>query len=133
MKNFFILLFLFALIMSCTGEPMRPKPKSMLNLKYPNPSYITKKSRRPFSLKINSFSTFVNSGKCNYEIIYPNLKGTIYLTYRKVNNNFDSLCDVLTKLDSEDLNFLWNKQYKDIREYDLKENMKKFILLYSNL
>ena len=49
------------------------------------------------------------------------------------NNNFDSLCNVLTKLDSEDLNFLWNKQYKDIREYDLKENMKKFILLYSNL
>ena len=35
--------------------------------------------------------------------------------------------------DTEDLNFLWNKQYKDIREYDLKENMKKFILLYSNL
>ena len=49
------------------------------------------------------------------------------------NNNFDSLCNVLLKLDSEDLNFLWNKQYKDIREYDLKENMKKFILLYSNL
>tara|TARA_B100001769_G_scaffold202794_1_gene162463 strand:- start:693 stop:1682 length:990 start_codon:yes stop_codon:yes gene_type:complete len=49
------------------------------------------------------------------------------------NNNFDSLCNVLTKLDSEDLNFLWNKQYKDIREYDLEENMKKFILLYSNL
>ena len=49
------------------------------------------------------------------------------------NNNFDSLCNVLIKLDTEDLNFLWNKQYKDIRKYDLEENMKKFILLYSNL
>jgi len=28
---------------------------------------------------------------------------------------------------------LWLKQYKDIRKYDLEENMKKFILLYSNL
>ena len=70
---------------------MRPKPKSMLNLKYPNPSYITKKSRCPFSFKINSYSSFVTSDKCNDQIIYPNLKGTIYLTYRKVNNNFDSL------------------------------------------
>ena len=49
------------------------------------------------------------------------------------NNNFESLCNVLIKLDTEDLNFLWNKQYKDIRKYDLEENMKKFILLYSNL
>ena len=91
MKNFLILLFLFVLIMSCMGEPMRPKPKSMLNLKYPNPTYFIKKSRCSFSFKINSLSSFVPSGKCNYQIIYPNLKGTIYLTYRKVNNNFDSL------------------------------------------
>ena len=32
--------------------------------------------------------------------------------------------DEIPNLDSEDLNFLWNKQYKDIRAYDLKENMK---------
>ena len=77
--------------MSCKGEPIRPKPKSMLNLKYPNPTYIIKKSSCSFSFKINSLSSFVLSDKCNYKIIYPNLKGTIYLTYRKVNNNLDSL------------------------------------------
>ena len=91
MKNFLIILILFALITSCTGKPMKPKPKSMLNLKYPNTNYIIKKSKCPYSFKINSYSNFVSSGICNDQIIYPNLKGTIYLTYRKVNNNFDSL------------------------------------------
>jgi hypothetical protein len=45
----------------------------------------------------------------------------------------NTLCNVLTKLDSKDLNSLWNKQYEDIRKYDVEENMKKFLLLYSNL
>ncbi len=82
---------LFVSIISCMGKPIKPKPKSMLNLEYPNPSYIIKKSKCPYSFKINSYSNFVPSNKCNDQIIYPNLKGTIYLTYRKVNNNFDSL------------------------------------------
>ena len=91
MKNFLILLILFALIISCTGKPMKPKPKSMLNLNYPNPRYIIKKSKCPYSININRSCNFVSLEKCNDRIIYPNLKGTIYLTYRKINNNFDSL------------------------------------------
>jgi hypothetical protein len=47
--------------------------------------------------------------------------------------DFESLCNVLTNLDLKDLNSLWEKQYEDIRVYDLEENMKKFILLYSNI
>ena len=76
---------------------------------------------------VNNGNLVISSDLTSFINVLPNS----HIVYK--NNNFDSLCNVLTKLDSEDLNFLWNKQYKDIREYDLKENMKKFILLYSNL
>ena len=76
---------------------------------------------------VNNGNLVISSDLTSFINVLPNS----HIVYK--NNNFDSLCNVLTKLDSEDLNLLWNKQYKDIREYDLEENMKKFILLYSNL
>jgi phosphatidylinositol alpha-mannosyltransferase len=76
---------------------------------------------------VNNGNLVISSDLISFINVLPNS----HIVYK--NNNFDSLCNVLTKLDSEDLNLLWNKQYKDIRKYDLEENMKKFILLYSNL
>ena len=76
---------------------------------------------------VNNGNLVISSDLSSFINVLPNS----HIVYK--NNNFDSLCNVLTKLDSEDLNLLWIKQYKDIREYDLEENMKKFILLYSNL
>ena len=76
---------------------------------------------------VNNGNLVISSDLSSFINVLPNS----HIVYK--NNNFDSLCNVLTKLDSEDLNLLWNKQYKDIREYGLEENMKKFILLYSNL
>ena len=91
MKKFSTQIILIALIFSCVEKPIKPKPKSMLNLKYPPPSYIERKSKCQYSIMINRSSNFISSGRCGDRIIYPNLKGTIYLTYRRINNNFDSL------------------------------------------
>ena len=76
---------------------------------------------------VNNGNLVISSDLISFINVLPNS----HIVYK--NNNFDSLCNVLTKLDSEDLNLLWNKQYEDIRKYDIEENMKKFILLYSNL
>ncbi len=76
---------------------------------------------------VNNGNLVISSDLISFINVLPNS----YIAYK--NNDFDSLCNVLTKLDSKDLNLLWNKQYEDIRKYDLEENMKKFILLYSNL
>lgn len=76
---------------------------------------------------VNNGNLVISSDLSSFINVLPNS----HIVYK--NNNFDSLCNVLTKLDSEDLNLLWNKQYEDIRKYDIEENMKKFILLYSNL
>ena len=76
---------------------------------------------------INNGNLVISSDLNSFINVLPNS----HIVYQ--NKNFDSLCNVLLKLDSKDLNSLWNKQYEDIRKYDLEENMKKFILLYSNL
>lgn len=76
---------------------------------------------------INNGNIVISSDLSSFINVLPNS----YIVYK--NNDFESLCNVLTKLDSKDLNSLWNKQYEDIRKYDLEENMKKFLLLYSNL
>ena len=76
---------------------------------------------------VNNGNLVISSDLKSFIDVLPNS----YIVYK--NNDFESLCNVLTKLDSKDLNSLWDKQYEDIRMYDLKENMKKFILLYSNL
>jgi len=75
---------------------------------------------------VNNGNLVISSDLYSFINVLPNS----YIVYK--NNDFESLCNVLTKLDSKDLNSLWNKQYEDIRKYDLEENMKKFILLYSN-
>ena len=76
---------------------------------------------------INNGNIVISSDLSSFINVLPNS----YIVYK--NNDFESLCNVLTKLDSKDLNSLWTKQYEDIRKYDLEENMKKFLLLYSNL
>lgn len=76
---------------------------------------------------INNGNIVISSDLSSFINVLPNS----YIVYK--NNDFESLCNVLTKLDSKDLNSLWKKQYEDIRKYDLEENMKKFLLLYSNL
>ena len=76
---------------------------------------------------VNNGNLVISSDLNSFINVLPNS----YIVYK--NYDFESLCNVLTKLDSKDLNSLWNKQYEDIRKYDLEENMKKFILLYSNL
>ena len=76
----------------------------------------------------------VNNGNL---VICSDLKSFIdvlpnsYIVYK--NKDFNSLCNVLGNINSKDLSSLWDKQYRDIQIYALEENMKKFVLLYSNI
>lgn len=70
----------------------------MLSLEYPAPSYHKTDANIPFSFEQNSFSIPIQNIKKNedentfgIDINYPKLKGTIYLTYRKINNNLTDL------------------------------------------
>jgi phosphatidylinositol alpha-mannosyltransferase len=76
---------------------------------------------------VNNGNLVISSDLSSFINVLPNS----YIAYK--NKDFESLCNVLTNLEKKDLNSLWINQYEDIRKYDLEENMKKFILLYSYL
>ncbi len=50
-----------------------------------------------------------------------------------INNNFSSLQEVLLNLSKNKLSDLWEKQFNEIKKYDLLKNMEKFIYIYSKL
>ena len=94
-----IIIPLFSLFLLGCGDDPLPKPKGFLRLEYPNPSYKKVELPVPFSYDQNNQAKLVASIKQDntgdsygINIEYPELKGTIHLTYRKVNTtNLDSL------------------------------------------
>jgi len=89
MRN--IALFLIVIIcVSCGSEPT-PKPRAFLRLEYPQPKYNKIVTNIPFTFEKNQLAdniTDINVARDNksigINITYPSLKGTIYLTYKKV-------------------------------------------------
>lgn len=67
-----------------------PKPSAFLRLTYPEAKYSTVNKDIPFSFEQNNFAKHLGvrqmPGEQNYgvNIEYPNLKGTIYLTYKSI-------------------------------------------------
>lgn len=89
--------FLFVIIVcalcSCGGETL-PKPKGMLRLAYPEAQYEQALPDCFYTFEKNSIAKFEkakNSKQCWYNINYPKLNATIYVSYYDINNNLDSL------------------------------------------
>ncbi|NRA93603.1 MAG: gliding motility lipoprotein GldD [Psychroserpens sp.] len=98
MKRLFVFLLIIVCI-SCGSDPL-PKPKAMLRLEYPEPSYEKVDIAVPFTFEKNRLADNISSIKLDgvnnlygVNINYPQLKGTIYLTYKKIEN--DNLIDLL--------------------------------------
>lgn len=87
------LLVIVLLCVACGSDPI-PKPKGMLRLEYPNPKYIEVNTRLPFTFERNVISAPVSELKIardeksvGIDVTYPGLKGTIFLTYKKVDDS----------------------------------------------
>lgn len=92
------------LVISCSGD-IQPKPKAFLRLEYPEPTYATIKESCPFSFEKNHLS-FLNLQKgCSMNLDYPQMKATIYITYKPVKDN-------LTKLLKDAQNFTYEHTIK---------------------
>lgn len=79
-------------MLSCGNDPL-PKPKAMLRLEYPQPDYKNVDVSLPFTFDKNQLAKKISSIKVDsannmygIDIDYPTLKGTIYLTYKRVNS-----------------------------------------------
>lgn len=84
---------------SC-GEDVVPKPSSYLRLDYPTPKYENFISDCSFQFETNDLSV-INEKNCSFEINYPRMKATIYLTHKPVLNNIDNLLRDAQKLTYE--------------------------------
>jgi gliding motility-associated lipoprotein GldD len=94
----FLTLLIFA--SSCKNETV-PKPSSQLRLDYPVAKYATYANNCPFEFDINENVTIEEDKNCGFSIHYPKMKATIYLTYKTVNNDINSLLRDAQKLTYE--------------------------------
>ena len=89
------------MLTSC-GNDFVPKPKAYLRLEYPKADYVTTDLNLPFSFEKNRLATKLSlrniSGTTEsygVDIEYPTLKGTVFLTYKSIQNNRDNLISFL--------------------------------------
>ena len=91
MKKLGLLAFII-LCIGCQSEPT-PKPRAFLRLDYPRPTFKVVNYNLPFSFEKNGLANNVTDIKVARDnksigitVSYPSLKGTIYLTYKKVSD-----------------------------------------------
>lgn len=102
------LLGLFAI--SCKEETF-PKPQGYLRLDYPFAKYETYQNNCPFSFGKNVYSIIKHKTDCDFNIDYPSMKASIYISYRPINNNLDSLLN-----DAQRLTYHHSKKARSILE-----------------
>ncbi|RNC88419.1 MAG: gliding motility lipoprotein GldD [Winogradskyella sp.] len=85
-----ILIPIFSLFLIGCNDDTLPKPKAFLRLDYPIPEYKRVSIPVPFSFDKNTLAKPIskientNNTSISIDVEYPKLKGTIYLTYKKV-------------------------------------------------
>ncbi|TGV02910.1 gliding motility lipoprotein GldD [Flavivirga rizhaonensis] len=91
----------FFMLVSCGGDYV-PKPKGYLRLDYPRAKYVEAKVDVPFSFETNILATKINSVSVEaatksygLNLEYPTLKGTIFLTYKAIENDEKNLASFL--------------------------------------
>src|SRR5690606_14776457 len=91
-KVLYLFVLLFALG-SCKNDRL-PKPKAFLALNFPAAEYKIFDAGCPFAFEVNNISMIQparGNVPCWYNIHYPLMDATIFLTYQPENTNIDSL------------------------------------------
>ncbi|TYB78971.1 gliding motility lipoprotein GldD [Bizionia myxarmorum] len=102
MKFKSILIIVLAITLTACGNDTLPKPSAHLRLEYPKAEYKTLEAGFPFTFEKNELATQIkaraisnDSGSYGIDLMYPALKGTIYLTYKPIKNNKERLTTLL--------------------------------------
>jgi gliding motility-associated lipoprotein GldD len=89
---------IFTLLFISCDDPVLPKPKAYLSLEYPDKEYKKLEILRPYSFDVLKSTTIIDEKNNWLKITYPNLKASIDITYRPVNNNLKELLAEAEKL-----------------------------------
>lgn len=104
MRTIYFQILFFITIATCVvscKDDVLPKPKAYLSLDYPEPQYASFDKTCGYSFEYNTLGKVVDNGKCNFSIVYPKLKATVYLNYKPVNKNLENLLRDAQKLTYE--------------------------------
>lgn len=86
-------------LFSC-GDDAVPKPKGHLRLEYPEAVYEKFEPNCAYEFEVNKAGE-IKTVNCSFEINYPKMKATIYLTHKTVDNNINNLLRDAQKLTYE--------------------------------
>ena len=89
----FILVMIIIMVCSCRRQDYVPKPHAYFRIDFPEKEYQQYDDSCPFEFAYPVYGRIVNDPKlsepCWFNIEFPGYKGTIYLTYKEINQNFD--------------------------------------------
>lgn len=80
------------LLLACKQENTTPKPYGYFRLDFPQKTYVVFDTASPYSFEHPQYSTVLADTDGNtepywYNIVFHNMKATIHLSYKKIDNN----------------------------------------------
>lgn len=97
----FIALLCLALTLHSCQEEVLPKPRAMLRLEYPQQEMSVLETECPYTFSYNRLAEVEKQDGCNLDLVYPFMKGAIFLSYKPVENNLTQLLSDAQKLSYE--------------------------------
>lgn len=101
MKHSILFYIVLAVLFTSCKDEVLPKPKAMLKLEYPTAEYQRAGEDCIYTFDQNTLSVLKENKECSLVLDYPMMKGSIYLTYKPVTNNLDTLLIDAQKLSYE--------------------------------
>lgn len=90
-------ILVFALVMISCEDPPMPKPSGYYRIELPERKYEKWENDCPFTFKKSSWAKIEKSKKvdkpCYFDLTYPDINATFYLSYLPVNGDLKALID----------------------------------------
>jgi gliding motility-associated lipoprotein GldD len=131
----FAFIFCIFICLSCDEIPV-PKPKAFLSLDYPRATYLKSQLDLPFEFEKNKLAQLNVLKKNNtlegIVLRYPTLKASVFINYKKVNENLEkyiSDAQSMTKKHLQVADEISERMYENTQQklygifYDLKGNV----------
>jgi len=99
-KIFLSIMFFSMFAASCGEDEVLPKPKAMLRLEYVKPSGSTAETNY-FSFEQNTIAKLNSKNHRSFQLRYPDLKASIFMSYRPVESDIKNLIIDAQKLSYE--------------------------------
>ena len=78
-----------------------PKPSSYLRLDYPVAEYAAFENQCPYGFEMNVAAEIKEKQPCSFTVDYPNMKATVFLSYKPVQGDINNLLRDAQKLTYE--------------------------------